>query len=251
MKLIASIVVVAFVLLAFFAGGFFSPNKTVIYNTNGAVNYVSPAINGTGRSAMVILPAVDDNGTGVATQLIVQLLPGTGRVLVNIDRLIFWTDTQDSIRIAEEVAVGYTRENASMYDFIYTIKANASVIQGPSAGGALAVATIAALRGVQPNASVMMTGTISPDGRIGPIGEAMAKAKAAKDIGAELFIVPEGQSVDVNYQQVQRCSKFGARDICRNESVAVRTDIGDATGIRVVEATTIGDALRYFLGEGV
>ena len=64
----------------------------------------------------------------------------------------------------------------SEYDLVYTIKANATVIEGASAGAALAVATVAALTGKELNSSVMMTGTINHDGTIGPVGGIFEKA---------------------------------------------------------------------------
>ncbi|MBM3303462.1 MAG: hypothetical protein FJY76_00030 [Candidatus Aenigmarchaeota archaeon] len=246
MKTIAAIAVMAFVLLAFFAGGLFSPKTVLVYNSTDSLRYQD--ISGAeGMTATVIVPAVDEEGNGVATLLVVQAKPGSGNTLVNIDRLIFWADTQDSIRTAKSVAQKYTGVNASAYDIIYSIRANASVVEGPSAGGALAVVTIAALEGKQPNQSVMVTGTINPDGSIGPIGEALAKARAAKQIGAQLFLVPLGQSVEVKYESQKTCRMFGASEVCRVETVPRRTNIAEAAGIDIIEVSTIGDAVRYFM----
>ena len=248
MKTLAAIAVVAFVLVAYYAGGLFGSRTVLVYNSTGTVAYEPYRENMTGGSASVIVPAVDQDGNGVPTVLLVQLVPGTGKILVNIDRLIFWADTQDSIRTAKEVAQLYLNMDETRYDIIYTIKANASVIEGPSAGGALTIATIAALQGRQPNRSVMMTGTITPDGRIGPIGEALAKARAAKQIGAQLFVVPRGQSIETRYDAEKKCSQFGATEVCRVENVPHQINIEEEAGIDVVEASTIGDAVAYFLG---
>jgi PDZ domain-containing protein len=43
---------------------------------------------------------------------------------------------------------------------------------------------------------VIATGTISEDGSVGAIGALEQKAVAVKDAGADLFIVPAGQSAD-------------------------------------------------------
>lgn len=248
MKVVASLAVMAFVLAAYYAGGFFGSKTAVIYmNSTDVLSYAQDGVY-SGRTARVIVPAVDQDGVGVQTLLVVSIVPGSGRTLVDIDRLIFWADTQDSIRTARDVAQRHLNVNASPYDIIYTIRANASVIEGPSAGAALTVATISALGGRQPNMSVMMTGTITPDGRIGPIGDVIAKANAARQIGAVLFLVPRGQSVETRYVQENRCSRFGASEVCRMENVARRVDVASESGISVAEVTTIGDAVRYFLG---
>jgi len=199
--------------------------------------------------ATVIVPAVDQDGNGVPTKLEVQVVPGTGKALVNIDKLLFWVDTQNSMRTARRVAENVMDINLSKTDIVYTITANASVVEGPSAGAALTVATIAALLNRELDKGVMITGTISPDGTIGPIGGALEKAKAAKSIGAEKFLVPKGQSVEISYKQERKCEKIGFADYCTIETIPLRTDIGDEAGIPIVEVENINDALKYFLLE--
>ncbi len=88
------------------------------------------------------VPAVDKNGNGVIATLSVDAKPGIGRTLVDINQILFWADTQDSIRTAKTVAQNVTGIDLSKYDIIYSIQANASVIEGPSAGAAMAIATI-------------------------------------------------------------------------------------------------------------
>src|SRR3990170_6224392 len=121
--------------------------------------------------SMILLPAVDDEGNGLVTPLKVEVRAGNGRILTNIDKLLFWVDTQFSIRTAKSVAEDYTRINTSKFDLIYTIESSeATVIGGPSAGAALTVATIAALQNKSLNPNVMITGTIELDGSIGKVG---------------------------------------------------------------------------------
>jgi len=199
--------------------------------------------------AMVVVPAVDQDGRGVATTLEVQVVPGSGKALVNIDKLLFWVDTQNSMRTARSVAENVMGMDLSGHDIVYTITANASVVEGPSAGAALTVATIAALQGRDASRDVMMTGTINNDGTIGPVGGALEKARAAKSIGAETFLVPEGQSVEISYEQVRHCERIGFADYCTIETVPHRTDISEEVGIPVIEVGNIADALEYFLAD--
>lgn len=199
------------------------------------------------QMAEIKVPAVDNEGRGVVTNLIVEAIPGNGKVLVNINNLLFWIDTQYSIRVAEKVAENFTKINLSNIDLSYTIETNASVIEGQSAGAAITIATIAALQNKTLNRSVMITGTINPDGTIGEVGGIVAKAKAAKDVNVTLFLVPSGQGVQTNYKPVQKCEKIGPITYCTIEYTEERIDITKEAGIEVREVSTIQEALKYFL----
>jgi len=74
----------------------------------------------------------------------------------------------------------------------------AGQIDGPSAGGLLTTALLAALLGdtVRPDAT--MTGIINPDGTIGPVGGIPHKIDGAADRGKKLVLVPYGQRFDVD-----------------------------------------------------
>ena len=197
--------------------------------------------------ASIFMPAVDSEGRGVTTVLDVQILEGSGRALANIDKLLFWTDTQNSIRTARSVAEEITEKELSNYDLVYTIRANASVIEGPSAGAALTIATIAALENKAVNTSVMITGTINHDGTIGPVGEILQKAIAAKDIGAEVYLVPLAQSTQIKYTNKRYCEQIGWSEICTIEQIPEKIDVAEESGIDVIEVRTVEEALEYFL----
>ena len=64
---------------------------------------------------------------------------------------------------------------------------------GPSAGAAMAVGFLAVFRGDHIIHGVAVTGTIEPDGRIGPVGGIPDKLRAAKREGYRLVLVPAGQ----------------------------------------------------------
>lgn len=199
--------------------------------------------------ASVVIPAIDESGEGVTTVLTVQIIPGQGRVLANIDKLLFWTDTQNSIRVSSKVASNITGIDLSEYDIIYTISTNATSVEGPSAGAALTVATIAALRREPVDMDVMITGAINHDGTIGPVGEVLPKAKAARSAGAEIFLVPLLQSQDVTYETRRYCEQIGPAQICTTEQVPNKVDISEEVGIEVVEVGSIEEALEYFFPE--
>lgn len=199
------------------------------------------------KNITVNVPAVDNEGNGIIVKLKVQAIPGEGRTLVNVDNLLFWIDTQFSIRVAKAVAENVTNLDLSNVDLIYTIETNASVIEGQSAGAALTIATVAVLQNKSLNQGAIITGTISPNGRIGPVGAIFAKAKASKEAGATLFLVPKGQGTQINYRPEQKCEKIGPVIFCTTEYKAEKIDISKDVGIEVKEVSDIDEALKYFL----
>jgi uncharacterized protein len=197
-------------------------------------------------SVEINLVAVDQDGNGVSTPLIVESKPGSGKALTNIDKLLFWTDTQQSIQIAKYVAENITNINASSYDLTYSIESNATVIGGPSAGAALTIATVAALRHEKIRNDVIITGTVNEDGTIGEIGGVLEKAKAAKEIGAKIFLVPEGQGEQTFLKPQESCSRRGNFLFCQTTYQSVTINISEDAGISVIEVGTVADAYKYF-----
>ncbi|MBI4176356.1 MAG: hypothetical protein HY518_04065 [Candidatus Aenigmarchaeota archaeon] len=202
----------------------------------------------TNESAKVIrVPAVDEDGNGVSTVLFVQAAPGSGRALVSIDNILFFTDTQSSIRTAKKVAEDVTGMDTSKFDIIYSIDAEASIIEGPSAGAALTIATIAAIEGRDIRPGVTITGTVNHDGTIGPVGGILEKAAAAKEAGADTFLVPLGQGSQVSYRTERHCEQVGRTEVCTVEQIPQKVNVESQAGINIVEAGTIKEALEYFL----
>jgi uncharacterized protein len=248
-RIIASLIAILVVL--FIVLSFYNPIKkieiptvtTTIYTTTTIpIQYVES------HEVTIFVPAVDEEGNGAALPLTVEAQSGKGRVLTNINEiLVWWTTTQESIQIAKSVAEDLTKLNLSNYDLIYTLETTATIIEGPSAGAALTIATLAALENKSINQSVMITGTINPDGTIGPVGGILSKAKAAKDIGATLFLVPEGQGVQTSYVPGTQCETIGRYQYCRTEYNIQKVDITKEAGITVKEVSNIDDALKYFV----
>ncbi len=257
---IVSIVAAAF-LIGFFFGNFAVPQTIIIENITKTlisdfsdsrvsmepISYENILNANISSFAAVRMPAVDKDENGVITVMTVQVLPGSGRILTNIDKLLFWVDTQNSIRKATTVAENVTGMDISKFDIIYTIEANASVIGGPSAGAAITLATIAALQNRSIDESVMITGSINHDGTIGPVGGIFEKAVVSKEVGAETILVPLTQSTQVTYKTRQYCEKIGWMDFCTTETYPVKLDIEKDAGIHVEEIMTIEDAMGFML----
>jgi len=157
---------------------------------------------------MVMAPAVaqTSEGTwfGVASWVTVYSEPGEGRIFVDTFPLT-QIDTQGSARLAAEAAASVAGVDLSEVDIYIVIRSDSAVIGGPSAGGVLSTAILASLLNETIEPGVVMTGTINPDGSIGPIGGVLQKAEAASSVGAGLFLVPSGQTVStVNPGSLER-----------------------------------------------
>ena len=238
------ITAIVFLVLILLVSLYYSVFRLPVEYKETGPNFISV---GNATLVSINVPAVDAAGNGVSTTLFVEAMPGSGRVLLDINNLLFWADTEHSIRVARLVAANVTGLNVEKYDLVYYIEANASIIGGESAGAALAVATIAALQNKSLNQSVMITGTINHDGTIGPVAGILEKAKAAKDVDATLFLVPLLQSRDVTYETKKHCEKFGFTEICTIEQIPKKVNVGEQTGIMVREVETIQEVLDYFI----
>lgn len=177
---------------------------------------------------------------GVVMRLEVELREGEGRVLVNTIPKI-GIDLQTSARTAILVAENVTGAQLQKTDAIITITANepVNIVDGPSAGVALAVAAIAAIRNETLNKVVLATGTINYDGSVGPVGGILEKGVAAAEKGAEVFLVPRGQGtvlvqVPVEYRRgifriiIYETRKVNVQDYLRERGYDVRVmEVGD------------------------
>ncbi|HLE07765.1 MAG TPA: S16 family serine protease [archaeon] len=213
-------------------------------------NYVSMSsqIPSTGFQSKINLAAVDNKGNGVVTPLTAEVKPGDGKILINIDKLNYWTDTQQSMQTARAVAERITGANAKKMDLIYSIKTdNATLVGGPSAGAALTIATISALQNKTLNPNIMITGTIEEDGSVGKVGGIIEKAVAAKAVGAKLFLVPKGEGTQVYTKPEEKCSRLGGFLFCETTYQRIEVSVGESVGIEVKEVANVEEAMKYFL----
>ncbi len=200
-----------------------------------------------GKTVETGIPAVDSSGRGVVGSLITTVRPGKGLVLVSINDVLAQFDTQLSGRVAAKAAEIYTNISMDNFDIIYLIKVNASLIEGPSAGSTMAVSIVAALLNKTLDGKVMMSGTISEDGTVGPVGMILEKANAAKSAGAGTFLVPAGQGSESNVESVKECSFTDSIEYCKVEYVQTKKNLGEGLGIRIAEVSNLGEAMKYFL----
>jgi uncharacterized protein len=178
--------------------------------------------------------------------LTVEAIPGDGKVLTNIEKLLFWVDTQFSIQTSKDVAKNITNVDTDAYDLIYNIKTDATLVGGPSAGAALTIATIAALENKTLKNDIIITGTVDSDGSIGQVGGVLEKAQAASDVGIKVFLVPPGQGEQVYLKPNETCIRRSGFIFCETTYEQVTINIGEDVGISVIEVENISEALEYF-----
>lgn len=66
------------------------------------------------------------------------------------------------------------------------------LIDGPSAGGLMTATLLSAFQGAEIRADTTMTGTINPDGSIGPVSGIYYKLQGARDAGKTRVLIPAG-----------------------------------------------------------
>ncbi|MFQ6009978.1 MAG: S16 family serine protease [Candidatus Aenigmatarchaeota archaeon] len=239
------------VLVVFLAGVLtalqFMEPKEIIQPIQVIKNLTVPPQISEGSRVEMLVPAVDTDGNGVTTRLMVEAKPGTGKVLTNIDILLFWVDTQQSIQVARDVAKNITGIDTDALDITYAIEAdNVSLVGGPSAGAALTVATIAALQAKQPDPNAAITGTINPDGTIGKVGSVYEKARAVKRDNVMTLLVPTGEGVEITVRPIEKCIEEPEFTFCETYYKQKKVNIGEALGMEVIEVGNVSEALPYF-----
>lgn len=178
-----------------------------------------------------LLATTDPLHGGVSADLYLETTPGTGRIFIESYPLTK-IDTQISTRFAKEAACSYTGKDCDKTDFFYTIRADAAIIGGPSAGAAMTALTIAVLNGEKLDQKTAITGTINSGGIIGHVGGLPAKIEAASDAGIKKVLIPKGETA---YEM-------------GNISASI-IDYGKALGIQTAEVFTIEEAMNEFTGK--
>ncbi len=202
----------------------------------------------------VIVPLVADSSTSEGDQgtlLYARVIAtnGTGHVFVDTSPYT-QVDLQGSARLAAMVASDVLGIDQRSYDFYYIIDISSPIIGGPSAGGALTVATIAAVKNWTLKPDVVMTGMINPDESIGPVGGIPYKLEAAAASNYTLFLVPEGQGT-VKLTKLITSAK-GTTIITGNvEETIDILKLGKDLNVTVEEVGTIQEVVKIFTGHEI
>ena len=153
---------------------------------------------------------------------------------------------QDAANTAVIAAENYTGIDLSGSDVIFSVEASSKVpeVDGPSAGALMTTLIIAALKNISLPPDITMTGTISSNGHVGKIGGVIEKAKAAKESGKRIFILPRENSQLIRYEEVRR--QVGYITIIRQNPVVedAKEYIEKNIGIHVEYADSIDDIMK-------
>ena len=168
---------------------------------------------------------------GVTADLFLETKPGTGKVFIDSNPLTK-LDTQISTRFAKEIACSYSGEDCRNVDFFYTIKADAVIVGGPSAGAAIAALTVGVLKGVELNQSVAITGTINSGNIVGSVAGIPEKVEAAAQSGLKKVMIPKG-------------GNFSFEQNLSNETRQYSKELG----LEVVEVFTLDEVMHEFTGQ--
>jgi len=190
----------------------------------------------------------ETNETGTTTNISVEIVPGEGRILVQTTPLMGIV-FQDAANTAVEVTKNRTTTDFSKNDIIFSIKSNAMIpaVDGPSAGALMTIITEAAVTEQPLWENRTITGTINLDGNIGAIGGVVEKAKAAKEAGKDLLLLPQGNAnlVLLN-ENVRNVGEFSLIEQAP-EMVPAKDYIESTIGIRVEYVNTMNDVEHYLL----
>lgn len=129
------------------------------------------------------------NNTGSLTTITLTITTGSGNVSF-ADSSAVADSTLGSAYAAAQYGSIYAGKNFSKYNFVYTVNDRGINVSGPSAGAAMALLAVSAFEGKPLRADFTITGTIGPDGMVGPIGGALDKVSAAAGGGIKLVLVP-------------------------------------------------------------
>ncbi len=198
-------------------------------------------------TADMFVVGVTEDGRGIAIPVTVEVREGNGNVLLNISTLVD-TDTQQSIRDAIHAALRELNREQEFYNYDYsvTIESVTPTVGGPSAGLPLAILFYYALQGKDVPDTVSATGTITRDGRVGPVGKIFQKVLAAHKAGVKLFLIPRGERF-VEGMDVKEIEP--GLEINVAGTVDIVAYARKELNMEVYEVSTLTEAIRIIEGE--
>lgn len=196
--------------------------------------FTTPVFSQEGHIKLLAVQDINENETkGSVADLYLDIEEGKGRVFLETYPLAK-LDTQISTRVAKEIACNYIDIDCEKYDFFYTLRADSSIVGGPSAGGAIAVLTASMLKGWELDSNTAITGTINSGGLIGPVGGLEEKIEAASEEKISKVLISRG-------------SRFSKKD---NMTFDLES-YGEDLNVSVSEIVDLDDAIYYFTGNRI
>lgn len=184
----------------------------------------------TGHMPLLAVSLTEEGYEGSTADLYLEIKPGSGRVFIDTFPLTK-LDTQISTRFAKSIACNYADVNCDNYDFFYTIRAQSSIVGGPSAGSAVTALTVSMLKNLKLDENIAITGTINSGGIVGPVGGLKEKIDAASEMNIKKVLIPSGTRILKE----------------ENESCDL-VEYGKERGITVTEVSDVDDILYEMAG---
>lgn len=179
-----------------------------------------------GTIAQLDVPAVSDDNGGTLVTLSVEFRPGYGDTYVSVAPFA-GEEFQQSV----QSAVDYVRSSRNISNMDILIRSNAAgkayLLDGPSAGAAMAIISLSLVDGKPLQQDITITGGIGADGSIIPVGGLPEKAAVASATGKKAILVPLSSA----------------------EDSAMLERISSESGIIVVHYSSIEEAYRVFITE--
>lgn len=189
------------------------------------------ALAATAEMPLLAVTDIAGNLSGSIAQMQVRVTNGQGSIFIDSFPLTK-VETQMSTRFANMLACNLVGRDCGSYDFFYVIRADSSIIGGPSASAAAAVLTAAVLEGddIKPNMSI--TGTISSGNIIGPVGGLKQKIRAANQNNVNTVLIP-----------------MGGRNLTEDNHTIDLVEYGRSLGVNVTEVATLDEVMLLFTGK--
>lgn len=183
------------------------------------------------KASMPVYAVVSGEDEAIQAVLSIEIEPGDGSIYTRVGPLV-GTSTQNTEKISVALAKNYF-DRVDDYDYKFAIESDASIVDGPSAGAAMALLLVSMLQEKDLGDNVSVTGTINPDGSVGPVGGVFPKARKASDQGVNLFLIPSGEAL----QTYRIDNKIMTVDL---------TQYGwHEWGTKIIEVETLDDLLHY------
>lgn len=158
------------------------------------------------------LPAIDANGVGFTVAFTVVLTDGDGEVFVNLDDVEVRHNIQRAIKEASATAsevTGVSLADSKLHVSFDPPGDGTHTLWGKSWEAGITTALIGLFSRRRLVDDVLVTGVVSPDQQLLPVGEVEAKAIGARQFGAETLLVPPGQAVSVPGIRVESAATVG------------------------------------------
>lgn len=202
---------------------------------------------------IILLAVSDATSLGSVADLYLTTNDGTGGVYIETSPLTR-LDTQLSTRFAQQIGCDFVDKDCTTTDFFYTVRSDATIIGGPSAGAAIAALTVAMVDDLEIDETVTVTGTINVGGLIGPVSGLIGKIDAAKDVGMTKVLIPKGSRYqeEPSHHYNENLDDYTASYYrYNNETKIYEIDAfayGEFVGVKVVEVATLQEAVYEITG---